>query len=149
MPCVRRTRVAALLAIALVLLSACSTSNPAPSSSTTSAPATAGEYSDLVSADDFARTVTQRNRVTINVHVPFEGAIRGTDQFIPFDRIEQQAARLPSDRSAPLAIYCRTGSMSATAAKTLAALGYTDVVELQGGMQAWEASGRSLTTDLP
>ena len=83
--------------------------------------------------------------MTINVHVPFEGAIEGTDLFIPFDKIEEQVSRLPADRTTPLAIYCRTGSMSATAAKTLAALGYTDVVELKGGMQAWQASGRSLT----
>jgi rhodanese-related sulfurtransferase len=83
--------------------------------------------------------------VTINVHVPFEGAIEGTDLFVPFDKIEQRASRLPADRTTPLAIYCRTGNMSAAAAKTLATLGYTDVVELRGGMRAWKASGRSLT----
>lgn len=144
MTCARRIRFAGLLAMAPFVLSACSADSPPPGPSTTSTP-TAGRASDLVPADDFARAVDQPDRVTINVHVPFEGAIRGTDLFIPFDKIEQQTSRLPVDRSTPLAIYCRTGSMSATAAKTLAALGYNDMVELRGGMQAWKASGRSLT----
>jgi phage shock protein E len=34
--------------------------------------------------------------------------------------------------------------MSATAAKELASLGYTDVVELQGGMLAWRNTGRTI-----
>ena len=55
-----------------------------------------------------------------------------------------QADRLPADRTVPIAIYCRTGPMSATAAEALRSLGYTDVVELQGGMKAWQASGRPL-----
>ena len=105
----------------------------------------ADKESGLVRPDDFARAVARPDTVTVNVHVPFEGAIEDTDLFIPFDRIEQQASRLPEDRSTPLAIYCRTGSMSATAVKTFSALGYTDIVELQGGMRAWQASGRPLT----
>lgn len=112
----------------------------------TSAPA-ADSGRPLVGAEDFARAVVQPSRVTINVHVPFEGAIPGTDLQIPFDELEQQAFRLPPDRSTPLAIYCRSGNMSATATKTLTALGYTDLVELQGGMEAWTASGRSLDGD--
>ena len=134
----------ALLAVAPFVLSACTASDPAPSPSRASSP-TAERITGLVPASDFARAVVQPSRVTINVHVPFEGAIDGTDLFVPFDKIEQRASRLPADRTTPLAIYCRTGSMSAAAAKTLASLGYTDVVELQGGMRAWKASGRSLT----
>jgi rhodanese-related sulfurtransferase len=36
--------------------------------------------------------------------------------------------------------------MSAAAAPVLAGLGFTDIVELRGGMQAWVADGRSLIT---
>ena len=140
----RTTSTLALFAAGLLLLGACATGSPTPSPAQSSTPR-ADVESRLVGANDFARAVAQPGRVTINVHVPFEGAISGTDLMIPYDEIKQQASRLPEDRSTPLAIYCRTGSMSETAAKTLTTLGYTDVVDLQGGMQAWEASGRSLT----
>ena len=138
----RRVHLVTLLAAAL-FLGAC-TGSPAPNAGSTSTP-TASRDSGLIRVDDFAKAVAQPNRVTVNVHVPFEGAIPGTDLFIPFDKIEQQASRLPANRTTPLAIYCRTGSMSATAMKTLSTLGYTDVLELEGGMRAWRASGRSLT----
>ena len=35
-------------------------------------------------------------------------------------------------------------NMSAEAAQTLSAMGYTDIVELDGGMRAWSESGRPL-----
>lgn len=98
----------------------------------------------LVSPDEFAAAIAESDRVTINVHVPFEGDIAGTDLSIPFDRITEQSDRLPADRGTPIAIYCRTGPMSATAAEALKSLGYADVVELKGGMKAWQASGRAL-----
>ncbi|MEP6562550.1 MAG: rhodanese-like domain-containing protein [Nakamurella sp.] len=37
-----------------------------------------------------------------------------------------------------------TGNMSAIAGRTLTALGYTDVLELGGGMAAWQGAGLSL-----
>lgn len=82
--------------------------------------------------------------VSVNVHVPHqEIGIEGTDLAMPFDRID--AASLPADRTTPIAIYCRSGTMSAIAVQRLAELGYTDVVELEGGTDAWTASGRPMT----
>jgi rhodanese-related sulfurtransferase len=98
----------------------------------------------LVSPAEFAAAVAEPERVTINVHVPDEGSIAGTDLSLPFDMIEARAGELPADRSTPLAVYCRSGSMSATAVATLAGLGYTSVVELEGGMLAWEAEDRPI-----
>ena len=43
-----------------------------------------------------------------------------------------------------MAVYCKSGRMSADAVSTLRQLGYTDVVELRGGMDAWAAGGREL-----
>jgi rhodanese-related sulfurtransferase len=57
---------------------------------------------------------------------------------------EIDADRLPADRATPLAIYCRSGPMSATAAATLHDHGYHNIVKLRGGMRAWQADGRPL-----
>lgn len=137
----KRTNVLATCAAVLALTS-CGTPNDVrtPAPPTEKSPAA----SRLVGPSEFATAVAESARVTINVHVPYDGDIPGTDLSIPFDQIAQQAARLPTERSTPLAIYCRSGPMSAVAAAELNALGYTDVVELQGGMRAWQTSGRAL-----
>lgn len=91
----------------------------------------------------FARRIDAPGVVTINVHTPNEGSIAGTDLTIAFDQIAE-SSELPADRGTPLAVYCRSGTMSATAVDDLAALGYTDIVELDGGFNAWEATGLPL-----
>lgn len=102
----------------------------------------------VVQPGDFANAVADPGRVTINVHVPFEGSIPGTELSIPYNRIAQRAP-LELDPGIPLAVYCRTGNMSAEAVTDLLALGFDDVLELEGGMVAWEGSGRPLDDQRP
>jgi len=83
-------------------------------------------------------------RVVINVHTPDEGSIRNTDLAIPFDQLRDRADELPADRDSRLAVYCMSGNMSAIAVDTLAEMGYRDLTELDGGMEALRRSGRTL-----
>ena len=85
----------------------------------------------------FAAEVESGERFVINVHTPDEGGIEGTDADIQF-------YQLPQDRTAAIAVYCMSGGMSEIAVDTLAGMGYVDLVELRGGMIAWEADGRPL-----
>jgi rhodanese-related sulfurtransferase len=84
--------------------------------------------------------------VFVNVHIPFEGDVAGTDLSIPYDEItqEQYLTQLPADKDAKVVLYCRSGRMSAIAAKDVAALGYTNIWDVKGGMVAWEAAGLPL-----
>lgn len=89
----------------------------------------------------FAAAVVDPGTVTINVHVPAADIqFDGTDMTMPFDNLDMK--QLPADRDTPLAVYCRSGSMSAIAVQRLLALGYTDIVELDGGTDAWAAAGQ-------
>ncbi|MFN0090295.1 MAG: rhodanese-like domain-containing protein [Acidimicrobiales bacterium] len=54
------------------------------------------------------------------------------------------SSELPNNRSTPLAVYCRSGNMSADAVDDLEALAYTDIVELDGGFNAWTRADRPL-----
>ena len=97
----------------------------------------------LLGPSAFEAVVADPDVVLINVHVPAsEIEIDGTDVEMAFDQVD--VARLPADRSVPIAVYCRSGTMSAKAVEELLALGYDDVSELDGGTDAWSASGREL-----
>ncbi|MDF3339034.1 rhodanese-like domain-containing protein [Mycolicibacterium septicum] len=140
----KRMCVGALTVVTSMSLASCGVSTgPLPAPTIESSTVNLAHHR-LVGANEFATAIGRSDTVVVNVHVPFQGDIPGTDLSIPFDRVAEQSDRLPGDRDATIAIYCRTGPMSATAAETLRSLGYTDVVELKGGMKAWQASGRPL-----
>lgn len=112
----------------------------------TSAPIGPGENVrvQLLDPESFAERMSAKAAVLVNVHVPFEGDIEGTKLSIPFDTIAGQVAKLPADRGTPLLIYCKSGRMSEIAGAELLRLGYRNVSDLDGGMNAWEDSGRML-----
>jgi thioredoxin len=47
------------------------------------------------------------------------------------------------DKSKPVFVYCKSGGRSHQAAEKLAELGFTNVVEMEGGILKWDAAGLS------
>jgi rhodanese-related sulfurtransferase len=88
-----------------------------------------------------AAMLAQKNFFLVNVHIPYEGEIRDTDAFISYDSIADNLDKLPPDKNAKIIVYCRSGGMSAIAARELVRLGFTQVSDLAGGMIDWEKSG--------
>jgi rhodanese-related sulfurtransferase len=97
-----------------------------------------------ISVDQFVEMLKKKDFVLINVHIPYEGEIPGTDLFIPYNAIDQYKEKLPRQKDAGIVVYCKTGPMSTIAAEKLVSMGYTNVFNFQGGMRAWERSGRQL-----
>jgi sulfur-carrier protein adenylyltransferase/sulfurtransferase len=69
-----------------------------------------------------------------------EGRIPGAAH-IPRGNLESRIETLEAGRDRSILVYCAAGNRSAFAARTLAELGYTDVVSLAGGFTDWKRNG--------
>lgn len=97
-------------------------------------------YADA-SAADFKRLADDPSVFVLDVHIPEQAHLPGTDAFIPFNDMSAHRGRLPRDKDTPIAVYCRSGSMSRDAAKELADMGFTNITNLIGGVQEWTMAG--------
>lgn len=133
------------LAVALVAAAACgSGSGPDVAEEVGRAVEVEGGTYVNVTPQELDSIRGEQDVLLVNVHIPYEGEISGTDKFIPFDRIGEYVDELPADSDSKIVLYCRSGNMSDTAARALVSLGYTNVWNLDGGMIAWEAAGYPL-----
>lgn len=69
------------------------------------------------------------------------GIIPGAQHF-PLNTVPAKFEEL--DRAVPIVIYCQTGGRSAQASAFLASKGFTNIHNLQGGVNAWVNAGNSL-----
>lgn len=72
------------------------------------------------------------------------GRIPGAKSF-PLGELETR--RLELDRTRPIYVICRTGRRSAEAQKKLKAFGFTDVVNVAGGFEAWKKENLPVERD--
>lgn len=97
-----------------------------------------------INEKEFAEYIKNTDAILLDVRLPqeyAEGHIPGTDFNIDvleddFTKVALQT--LPKDK--PVALYCRSGNRSKTAARILAENGY-EVIELGTGFRAWESAG--------
>lgn len=98
----------------------------------------AGGY-QTISAEQAQRLIGAEDVAIVDVREPDEYAaghlIDAT--LIPLGTIEETAVRTIPDKNATILVYCRSGVRSADASQKLAALGYTNVYNLDGGISAW------------
>jgi len=108
-----------------------------------------------IDTNEAQRRISAGGVVVLDVREPDEfeqGALTGV-LHIPRGHLEAQIEGRITDKSMPVIVYCAGGVRSAFAAKTLAELGYTDVVSMDGGFGRWKDEGKpwktpvSLTAD--
>jgi rhodanese-related sulfurtransferase len=82
-----------------------------------------------------------KDYVLLDVRRPDEvaqGVIPGA-QHIVLDELPAKADMLPKDK--PLVVYCAKGGRSAQACAFLAAKGFKELYNLEGGIEAWQKEG--------
>ena len=127
----------------IVILVACGNTIPMPTAGPQQVKVNGGSYWDITPAQ-LSSILKDNDFLLVNVHIPYEGEIPQTDLFVPYNEIEENLSKLPKDMNAKIVVYCRSGSMSAIAAKELVKLGFTNVSNLAGGMVEWEKQGYEL-----
>jgi sulfur-carrier protein adenylyltransferase/sulfurtransferase len=92
-----------------------------------------------LSVDDARRALEQGwSPYVLDVRLPQEADIVRlpfSDRLCPHREVAQIVGELPRDRD--ILVYCKVGGRSAQACQTLAELGFTNVVNLDGGIIAW------------
>ncbi len=126
-----KRRIAILLA-ALAAMCGCGTSKY-----TTYSP---DDFQDAISGQDLQLVDVRTAEEFAEGHIP--GAVN-IDVYAS-DFIDRCKASL--DLSRPVAVYCRSGKRSASAALQLKKAGFKAVLNLDGGIMGWTSSGKPVTT---
>jgi sulfur-carrier protein adenylyltransferase/sulfurtransferase len=92
---------------------------------------TVQEFARLREAGDAPFLLDVRNPEEIAI------ATMGADQHIPLGELPARIEELAVYRDKPIVVHCRTGRRSAEATKLLVEAGFTLVINLTGGIQAW------------
>ncbi len=105
------------------------------------------EVSEVAPQDLRARPAKEGASQFLDVREPEEAAQGVLPQalHIPRGFLELRVESAIPDRSTPIVVYCASGVRSLLAAKTLRSMGYSDVVSLQGGFNAWKDQGLPYT----
>jgi rhodanese-related sulfurtransferase len=132
----KKVTIVAVLVMAASLLAACSNTDDG----------TTGQAWNMLTPQQLSDMMASEDVYLVNVHVPVEGEIPGTDADISYTEIASRIDELPTSGTPKLVIYCRSGNMSNMAAHDLVAAGVTGFSELQGGYDAWQAAGLPFNT---
>ncbi|WP_018138623.1 MULTISPECIES: rhodanese-like domain-containing protein [unclassified Thioalkalivibrio] len=96
-----------------------------------------------LSPSEAVRVINQDDSLVLDVREDNEiasGRIGGA-KHIPVGSLQKRMDDIAKYKDKPVVVYCRSGNRSAMAASQLTAAGFQDVVNLQGGIQAWQSAG--------
>ena len=101
-----------------------------------------------LSAAAFAEALEEPGTVLLDVRTPAEFAEGHLEGAINLDMSAGgfEAAIADLDPAVPYAVYCRSGNRSARALAVMEHLGFEHAFHLDGGIGAWERSGRPVVT---
>ena len=90
--------------------------------------------------------INREDAVVLDVREPGEysaGHVLGAKN-LPLSRLGSPGADLPKRKERPVIVYCESGERSAKAAAALRKHGFARVMNLAGGLGAWQQAGLPL-----
>ncbi|MCK4843176.1 MAG: rhodanese-like domain-containing protein [Methylococcales bacterium] len=99
------------------------------------------DYVKVITASDLNTVMQNEDIFLVDVHIPRQKHIKGTDLFVPFNEIEEYKDKFPKDKNTVIYLYCASGPMGNAASRSLYDLGYRNLINLEGGAKAWRKSG--------
>ena len=99
----------------------------------------------ILSVDEFEKQILNEGTI-LDVRTPGEVAegIIANAKVFDFNGADFSKQIQTLDKTKPVYVYCKAGGRSGKASKMLIDLGY-EVYDLEGGMDAWIAAGKSVT----
>jgi rhodanese-related sulfurtransferase len=99
-----------------------------------------------ITPEAFKATITSSTVTLIDVRSPLEFSEGHIARAINIDCYSERFQDLINglDKTKPYALYCRSGSRSGAVLNFMANIGFTDVVDLDGGIIHWCQSGFKL-----
>jgi sulfur dioxygenase len=95
-----------------------------------------------VNVEKAKQLIAEGNITVIDTREESEYTAGHLDNAVPLPRgvLEFKIGTIPelADKSKPVLIYCRTGGRASLAALSMKALGYTNVLSIAGGYEAWQ-----------
>lgn len=99
------------------------------------------DYLKVITAAELNQVMQSEDVFLVDVHTPKQKHIKGTDLFIPYNEVENFKDKLPKDKNTAIYLYCEGGPMGNAAARSLHDLGYSNLINLDGGANAWRKVG--------
>ncbi len=100
-----------------------------------------GDGFEVLSPQAFHNAISNTKVQLVDVRTPNEfrsGTIKGAINIDIFQSDQFQKKIENLDKAQAVYIFCRSGSRSRRAARTMLKLGFARVVDLQGGFMAWK-----------
>jgi adenylyltransferase/sulfurtransferase len=99
---------------------------------------------EISAAETSVRPGRGQEFLLLDVREPaeYEAASIEGSTLVPLSELESRVAELSEWKDRPVIVHCKLGGRSAKACELLVAVGFTDVTNLTGGIEAW-----SLTVD--
>ena len=102
----------------------------------------------VLSADEFEKALKANEKLQVlDVRTPgeyFSGHLKNALQADWNDPKEFDRRIAFIDKNSPVYVYCLAGGRSAAAAAKMRKMGYANVIELKGGINAWKAANKTL-----
>lgn len=101
------------------------------------------DYTDI-SVSELKQMLENKDFRLVDVHIPEQQHILNTDNIIAYNDVEKFISEFPN-KNEKVVLYCRSGGMSRTLSQKLIFQGYTNIYNLEGGLNAWQSEGNPTT----